>query len=237
MKSPQHMEVKPEELRALVERVKAGVLKPGDEALIEAMAETILYLNEAVEDKRASIARLVRMLFGASTEKAKNILPNPASPCETSGNQPQKAPDSSVPSVHQNGHGRNGVEAYAGAETLRVDHQALKVKDLCPGCCKGKLYEINTPGVLLRVVGAAPLQAKVYELQKLRCNLCGQVFTAQPPEGVGEHKYDPSAGAMVALLKYGSGLPFYRLDNLQSDLGIPSVGNRRKGGRPRLSGL
>jgi hypothetical protein len=44
---------------------------------------------------------------------------------------------------------------------------------------------------------------------------------AKPPEGVGEHKYDHSAGAMVALLKYGAGLPFNRLENLQGDLGIP----------------
>jgi hypothetical protein len=43
-----HIEVKPEELRALIERVKAGSLQPGDEAIIQAMAETILYLNEAV---------------------------------------------------------------------------------------------------------------------------------------------------------------------------------------------
>ena len=67
MNRPRQMEVKPEELRALIERVKAGILQPGDEAIIQAMVETILYLNEAVEDKRASIARLVRMLFGAST--------------------------------------------------------------------------------------------------------------------------------------------------------------------------
>lgn len=221
MNRPRQIEVRPEELRALIERVKAGRLLPGDEALIEAMAETILYLNEAVEDKRASIARLVRMLFGASTEKAKNILPDPASTGKTAGDQPENAPESSTPPAEKTGHGRNGAAAYTGAEKLQVDHQELKAKDLCPGCNKGKLYETDAPGVLLRVTGGAPIQAKVYELQKLRCNLCGQVFTAKPPEGVGEHKYDHSAGAMVALLKYGSGFPFYRLENLQGDLGIP----------------
>lgn len=223
MNRPPHIEVKPEELRALIERVKSGTLQPGDEAIIQAMAETILYLNEAVEDKRASIARLVRMLFGASTEKAKNILPDsPSPPAQESGNEPEKNPDpDSSPSEGKKGHGRNGASAYVGAEKLRVNHEELKVKDLCPGCRKGKLYETTAPGVLLRVVGSAPIQAKVYELQKLRCNLCGEVFTAKPPEGVGEHKYDPSAGAMVALLKYGTGLPFNRLESLQGDLGIP----------------
>ena len=43
------------------------------------------------------------------------------------------------------------------------------------------MYEVSPPGVLVRLVGAAPLQAKVYELQKLRCHLCGKVFTAEAP--------------------------------------------------------
>jgi transposase len=52
----------------------------------------------------------------------------------------------------------------------------------------------------------------VYELQKLRCHLCGKVFTARKPEGVGVEKYDVTVASMIALLKYGSGLPFNRLE-------------------------
>ncbi len=69
--------------------------------------------------------------------------------------------------------------------------------------------------------GMAPLQAKVFELDRLRCNLCGQVFTAASPEGAGTAKYDETAVAMIALLKYGSGVPFYRLQKLEQSLGIP----------------
>src|SRR2546429_9874521 len=65
------------------------------------------------------------------------------------------------------------------------------------------------------------LQATVYELEKLRCNLCGDVFTAKAPEGVGPEKYDETSTSMIALLKYGSGLPFNRLERLQGNLGIP----------------
>jgi transposase len=83
------------------------------------------------------------------------------------------------------------------------------------------MYEVAQPGVLVRIVGQAPVQARVYELQKLRCNLCGKVFTAQAPEGVGAEKYDATSGSMIALLKYGSGLPFNRLEGLQGNLGIP----------------
>jgi hypothetical protein len=55
----------------------------------------------------------------------------------------------------------------------------------------------------------------------LRCNLCGQIFTAPLPEAAGETKYDETANAIIPLLKYGSGMPFYRLEKLQQDLGIP----------------
>ncbi len=73
----------------------------------------------------------------------------------------------------------------------------------------------------MRIVGQAPLQASVYELDRLRCNLCGEVFTAEEPEGVGPEKYDETTAAMIALLKYGSGMPFYRLEKLEHLLGIP----------------
>ena len=73
----------------------------------------------------------------------------------------------------------------------------------------------------MRIVGQAPLTATVYELERLRCNACGQVFTAEEPEGVGPEKYDETAAAMIAQLKYGSGVPFYRLEQLEGQLGIP----------------
>jgi len=86
---------------------------------------------------------------------------------------------------------------------------------------KGKVYARKEPALRIRVVGQAPLAATVYELESLRCNLCGEIFEAEAPEGVGEKKYDESGGAMIALLKYGSGIPFYRLAGLEENLGIP----------------
>jgi hypothetical protein len=74
---------------------------------------------------------------------------------------------------------------------------------------------------LVRIRGQAPLGATVYELQKLRCHLCGKIFTASAPPEVGAQKYDAESAAMIALLKYGSGLPFNRLEGLQGSLGIP----------------
>ncbi len=77
------------------------------------------------------------------------------------------------------------------------------------------------PGRIIRIRGQAPLGANVYELQKLRCHLCGTLFTASPPDGVGSDKYDAESASMIALMKYGSGVPFNRLERLQGSLGIP----------------
>jgi len=119
------------------------------------------------------------------------------------------------------GHGGHGAEAYVAAETIRVPHESLKPGDACPKCQNETVYEKDQPGHFVRIRGQAPLGATVYELQKLRGNLCGTTFTAQTPPGVGPEKYDAEAASMSALLKYGTGLPFNRLERLEGSLGLP----------------
>jgi transposase len=119
------------------------------------------------------------------------------------------------------GHGRNGAGAFVSSRKIAIAHSQLKHGDRCPECGKGNVYGQKDPKVLVRMVGQAPLAATVYSLERLRCGACGQVFTAQEPEGVGPEKYDETAAAMIAQLKYGSGTPFYRLEQLQGQLGIP----------------
>ena len=70
-------------------------------------------------------------------------------------------------------------------------------------------------------MGQAPLKATVFEMERLRCNACCQMFTAAEPPGVGTDKYDMTAVAMIALLKYGTGVPFNRMERLETQLGIP----------------
>ncbi len=83
----------------------------------------------------------------------------------------------------------------------------------------------------MRIVGQAPLTATIYDLQRLRCNLCGEVYSADAPEGVGEDKYDESAAAMIAQLKYGTGMPFYRLEDLEQNLESPCLAVHPMGDR------
>ena len=148
-----------------------------------------------------------------TTEKTKNVLEQPEAPAPENAAEPtsDKTP----------GHGRNGASSYTGAKKVAVPHPKLHAGDSCPDCLKGKVYPQKEPRALVRIVGQAPLAATVYELDRLRCNFCGDVFTAQEPEGIGAEKYDETTAAMIALLKYGSGMPFYRLERLEELLGIP----------------
>jgi transposase len=165
---------------------------------------------------REALHALAAMLVRSrSTEKTSSVVEKPEDAAGNTGKQ--RDPNAPPPP----GHGRNGAEAFSGANRVEIKHQTLTHGDRCPECGQGNVYGQKEPKVLVRVVGQAPLTATVYSLERLRCGACGQVFTAQEPEGVGEDKYDESAAAMIAQLKYGSGTPFHRLEQLEKQLGIP----------------
>lgn len=221
MKTPpiQRLDVHMDELEDILQRAKP-VLDEGQYEKLRALVDSFAYLTDLLEDKAITIDRLRKLLFGSGSEKTREVLKDqvPGATAQNGDESPRKSDPEKAPAK---GHGRNGAEDYEGAEKVRVSHAALRSGDPCPECKKGTVYEQAEPGVLVRITGQAPLHAKVYELQKLRCHLCGKVFTAPPPEGVGDEKYDATAASMIALLKYGTGLPFNRLEGLQGNLGIP----------------
>ena len=206
MNIPKRIDITEAQLEEVLARAKE-LLLPEDYEIIKGMADTITFLSKAVGMKNAQVQKLLRLLFGKVNEKTRKVLK-------------EKKEKEDAEKKDTKGHGRNGVESYSQADIIQIPHTSLKEKDRCPACGKGKLYSLE-PASIVRVTGNAPLSAKVYEMARLRCNLCGQVFTAKAPEGVGDEKYDSASGAMIALLKYGSGVPFYRLENLQESLGIP----------------
>jgi transposase len=227
--APELVEVDSTRLEDVLSRVEQS-LDEKDAALVRAVFESYAYVSDLVEDKNTSIRRLRQLFFGASTETTAAVVgqktksPEAALPREVGADDGLAADegnsDESDASSASKGHGRNGAEAYRGAARVDVPHPSLSAGDACPACGQGIVYD-KAPGVLVRVTGQPPLAATIYQLQKLRCHLCGQVFTATAPEGAGDRKYDATAGSMIGLLKYGSGLPFNRLDGLQGDLDVP----------------
>jgi transposase len=223
------IELNREELEAMLDSARSRPLQEEEYQKLKGVIETLAYLTGLIEKGKLSVRRLQQMLFGARTEKTQMVLKTEPS-AKNSSLEPQDhqaGPCAEGPSTplgekeKSKGHGRNGAAAYSGATRVWVGHDSLKPGDPCPGCLKGKVYDSMAPSTLVRLNGQAPLGVKVWELEKLRCNLCGQVYTAHTPEEVGPEKYDETAASMIALLKYGSGFPFYRLQGLQTKLGIP----------------
>ena len=58
-----------------------------------------------------------------------------------------------------------------------------------------------------RLDGNALLSAIRYEVEKLRCWACGEVFTAALPDGPGEEKSSARARAVLGLGRDSLGLP------------------------------
>jgi len=215
----QARELKLEDLEAILERSKKAALCADDHEKLTAAIGTLAFLTRELEAKDVSIQRLRRLLFGASTEKTSQVVGKALG--SASGSLDESATSEQEPKKKRKGHGRNAATAYRGAETVKVFHDSLHHGDRCPDCHEGKVYVQPEPSALVRVKGMAPLQAAVYELERLRCSLCGKVFAADAPACVGEKKYDETAASMIGLLKYGCGLPFNRLERLQQGLGIP----------------
>jgi len=181
----EEIEVNFEELSELVERARQGQpLGEADCQRLERAVRALRYLIEQIGDQDATISRLRALLAKPSTEKTSQVL-------EQAGIKapPQNHPLPRAKAPPKPGHGRNGAQAYRGAERIKIPHGALKSGDHCPECLQGKVYLQKDPGLRIRVVGQAPIAARVYELERLRCNLCGEVYEAEAPQAVGEKKY------------------------------------------------
>jgi transposase len=221
MKRPKsaRVELSMEALEAILEEARSAPLCETQIEQLQGVLHTLGRLTQELEKKRTSIHRLRSLLFGPNCEKTEAVLKrqksqkNDISKTAERGQEKKKKPK---------GHGRNGADAYPGAKRIQVPHGSLKSGEPCPETgCTGKVYRLCEPGVVVRIQGLPPLPATRYELEKLRCNLCGKVFTANPLEGTGEEKYDETAVSMIGCLKYGAGFPFHRLEKLEKNLGIP----------------
>jgi len=224
--APEIIEMNPAEFEELMRRAAQGAFEEDDYAKIRGVLNAYLYVLELIDKKSTSIARLRKLLFGASTEKTADVVGRANGDQGSSGQAGASTPEASAPAPKEKpagkpGHGRNGANAYAGATRVKVRHPSLQAGDACPECPRGKVYLMAKPGIVIRLIGQPPVAATIYELDKLRCNLCGEIFTAQPPAEVGTAKYDASAVSIIAMLRYGLGFPFNRLERMQKDLEIP----------------
>ena len=223
---PGILNISRQELHAWLDRVRHALL-PADLTILEALLDAYLFIREALAATRVSLTRLRRLFGIAKTEKSRELFPEDrdAEPGDTNGSD-DAGEDRRKKGRRRRkgkGHGRNGVKRYFGAQRIAVRHESLSPGCPCPDeDCDGKVYRLKKPRVILRIVGQPMLVGRIYEQERLRCNLCEVIFYASLPEGVAEApKYDATAVAMIAILHFGNGLTFYRLEQHQASLGIP----------------
>jgi transposase len=195
--------------------VKLTPLLPAETyRLVEKVLRTLQWLMGAIEAKNTTIGRLARMIFGAKTEKTGQLFPQPP-PTDSQGAA------AAVPPPKRKGHGRRAAADYPGAKLVKVPHPQLHPGDPCPDCQQGKLYLLKRPAQIVRITAQSLFAATRFELEKLRCKLCGKTFTAPAPPEAGLEKYDPNVGPTLGYVRFGGGLPHYRLDTMQTDQGVP----------------
>ena len=140
------------------------------------------------------------------------------------------------------GHGRNGADAYTGAEKIEVPHQSLQPGDPCPECEQGTVYETGRPGCWCG--WWAKRRCRPRSTISRSCAAISAAWSSRPsrPKAWAGRSTTPTAGSMIALLKYGSGMPFNRAGRAARECGhslagLDPVGHRPGPGRACRAGL
>jgi transposase len=236
------LQIDKQELDALSARIAERRLEEGDWQRLHRYLVLLSKLTRVLESGRVRMRKLTRILFGKRTEKdssgeskkGKDNNPSPpgspaaeghldrnASPSSGNRDQTGPAPDSDEEKQSQaKGHGRHPASAYRNAHEMVCPVCQNKAGDPCPACGSGRLRQQDEE-IILRIKGSAPVTAEKYRIEKLRCDTCGLILKGKLPEQAGEEKYQASAKVSVVMMKYGSGLPFYRLEKQQAYQQIP----------------
>ena len=218
-----------EELDGLIERIEQArehslALSGDDYALLLNAVLTLANMQEQLSRNDLTIHKLKKLMgVVRSSEKLRGLVPSQddeenesTSSDSTAANKrsaksrtrfkpKRKAPPVLPPTVH-----RHGLTE-------------LNKGDTCPACSSGKVYKY-TPAVLLRVVGHAPLSGERHLCEQVRCNGCGEIYSAELPEhvkadGRPNQQYGYSARSVMAIYKYFAGSPFYRQESVNGLLG------------------
>src|SRR5439155_12588159 len=166
-------------------RLGSNRLSEENHRKLKGAIQTLAELARMLADQETTLSQLRALLLKAATtektEKTGKTLKRAGIEPSGKAGKDKKAGKNKK---KRKGHGRKPASAYAGARKVNVAHPTLKPGDGCAECGKGKLYPLKEPGVRVRIVGQAPIQASVYELERMRCNLCGDVLETPAPEGV-----------------------------------------------------
>ncbi|MCW5971668.1 MAG: transposase [Blastocatellales bacterium] len=220
------------EIEALREKLRAGRLRPEEVEVVDRLLGVVVTLIRMMEQKNATVKKLKRMLFGPRTDERmgekqkggeRRVEGEAKEGEESEARGQEKEPRGETGEKEKNrGHGRRKATAYSGARVVKCRDEELQAGDKCPEAqCRGHLYDVGEPAILIQLTGQPIVGATKYEREVLRCSACQERYTAALPEGVKEEKYTASADVAIALAKYGAGMPFHRLARMQAVYGAP----------------
>ena len=211
-------EIDNDALDALIHRLNEArefdlTLSAEDIQLLLSALKTLAMMQTRLSSNDVTIHKL-RKLVGivAASESLGSLLENHATAASDKSGKPKKPRKKKKP--------KPPVKP-------KVEHHALTALnkgDRCPSCETGTLSKYE-PANLLRITGCSPYTALNHVLERLRCNACGDYFTAPAPDDVlkdggANQKYGYTARAAMSIGKYFMGSPFYRQETLQDILGM-----------------
>jgi len=229
---PEPITTDPTEIEGLISRVKDSNLPTRDVVLVERLLRLVLTFASIVEHKNVSIKRLKKLLFGPRSEKrsragsSSSQTSEPTPVAEADGTKVSDAdvgePSQSGARARRRGHGRIGADAFTSAKRVVCRDPVLEPSAACPAThCGGRLYDTRTPQIFIRLEGQPLVGATRFEQTVLRCSACQTRYAAPLPEGVPAEKWDATADVAIVMGRYGSGMPFHRIEQMQRDAGVP----------------
>ena len=228
--TPGFVDLPESDLDGLIERIEQArehnlALSGDDYALLLNAVLTLASMQERLSHNDLTIHKLKKLLgVVRSSEKLKDLVPSADDESGSGG----------ATTATDKNRKRAGAKSRATpkaktkptrASVHRHSLQGLSKGDTCPECLTGKVYKYD-PGLLLRIVGHAPLSRERHICDRLRCNGCGEIFSAELPEHVKVdgrvgQQYGYSARSVMAIYKYFAGNPFYRQQSVNALLGMP----------------
>ena len=122
MKKPKLLEVDEQAFIAVSVRLEQGRLQDADYPMLKAAIDTLLYLRRLLERKDTAMRRVLRMVFGARTEKTRELFGTES--------KPEGGKRTRTKKKKRKGHGRRAAAGYWGADKVQVQHDELSVGSL-----------------------------------------------------------------------------------------------------------
>src|SRR5262249_36057422 len=155
---PDELHLSRQDGEALIERLHREALTAQDRQVLAQVLRWYFWLLFALQEARFSLKRLRALVFGDRAKKRPQQLvtggvstgerdaggPETA-PAEAAGSQADDISTQPALSERRSGHGRQGAQAYCGAEHVVCRHETLAVGERCPACGRGRLYRV-APG-------------------------------------------------------------------------------------------